>query len=152
MKPQNGLIKVAIQTIIIQINKKQYLKLPHRPTISLPKHTTTKALHKCGGGDDDERDGRACVRLVIPRRKQIPSRMLDLPLPLSPVMALNSGSKPLISVRWAYDLKPSMAIDFMNIALDFLTLTLFSEEKNTKMAQKYSRPQTTHLRQDTTRR
>lgn len=29
------------------------------------------------------------------------SKILDLPLPFSPVMALKSGSKPLISVRCA---------------------------------------------------
>lgn len=43
------------------------------------------------------------------------SRMLDFPLPLRPVMALKSGSNPIISVLCAYDLKPSMTIDLMNI-------------------------------------
>ena len=56
-----------------------------------------------------------CVRLVMPSRKQIASRMLDLPLPFSPVIALNRGSNPLISVRWAYDLNPSMTMDLMNM-------------------------------------
>ena len=42
-----------------------------------------------------------CERLVMPKRKQMASRMLLLPLPLRPVMALNRGSNPVISVRWA---------------------------------------------------
>ncbi len=54
-----------------------------------------------------------CERLVIPMRKQMESRMLLLPDPLRPVMALKAGSKPLISVRWPYDLKPSMTIDLI---------------------------------------
>lgn len=41
--------------------------------------------------------------------------MLDFPLPLRPVMALKRGSNPIISVLCAYDLKPSMTIDLMNI-------------------------------------
>jgi hypothetical protein len=69
--------------------------------------------------------------LVIPRTKQMASRMLDLPLPLSPVMELKLSSlrpashqrlldhshatahlmnryyyHPDITVRTAYDLKP----------------------------------------------
>ena len=52
----------------------------------------------------------------MPSTKQIASRMLDLPLPLRPVMALNSGSNPEISVRVAYDLKPSTTIVLMCIA------------------------------------
>jgi len=34
--------------------------------------------------------------LVIPRTKHIASRMLDLPEPLRPVMALKEGSQPVI--------------------------------------------------------
>lgn len=34
------------------------------------------------------------MRLVIPSRKHMASRMLDLPEPFRPVMALNSRSKP----------------------------------------------------------
>lgn len=62
---------------------------------------------------------------VIPRTKQIASRIFDLPEPLRPVMELKlsslrdavSNRKPLvarksyhpdITVRTAYDLKPSM--------------------------------------------
>ena len=41
------------------------------------------------------------------------SKMLLFPLPLRPVMALKRGSNPVISVRWAYDLKPSSTICFM---------------------------------------
>lgn len=44
---------------------------------------------------------RTWDRLEIPRTKQIASRMLDLPLPLSPVIALNSGSNPDTTVRLA---------------------------------------------------
>ncbi len=43
---------------------------------------------------------------VIPKTKQIASRMLDLPEPLRPVMALNDGSHPVICVLTGYDLKP----------------------------------------------
>ena len=53
----------------------------------------------------------------MPSTKQMASRMLDLPLPLRPVMALNSESKPEISVREAYDLKPSSTIPLMYMAL-----------------------------------
>ena len=49
----------------------------------------------------------------MPSTKHIASRMLDLPLPFRPVMALNSGSNPAISVRVAYDLKPSTMIVLM---------------------------------------
>lgn len=48
------------------------------------------------------------------------SRMLLFPLPFRPVMALKSGSKPTISVRWAYDLKPSRTICLMYISLSAL--------------------------------
>jgi hypothetical protein len=36
------------------------------------------------------------------------SRMLDLPLPFKPVMALKRGSNAGTMVRCAYDLNPSM--------------------------------------------
>ena len=51
----------------------------------------------------------------MPRTKQIESRTFDLPLPLSPVMALNWESKPEMTVRVAYDLKPSSTISMMCI-------------------------------------
>jgi len=57
---------------------------------------------------DDKWHTRTCVRLLMPSTKQIASKMLLFPLPLRPVMALNSGSKPDTTVRCAYDLKPSM--------------------------------------------
>ena len=53
---------------------------------------------------------RTCDRLVMPMTKQMASRMLDLPVPLKPVMALNCGSNVPITVRCAYDLKPSTTI------------------------------------------
>jgi hypothetical protein len=40
-----------------------------------------------------------CDRFDIPSTKQMASRMLLLPLPLSPVMALKCGSKPAMTVR-----------------------------------------------------
>ena len=40
-------------------------------------------------------------RFVMPRRKQMASRILLFPLPLRPVMALKRGSNPVTSVRWA---------------------------------------------------
>lgn len=62
---------------------------------------------------------------VMPKTKQMESRILDLPLPLRPVMELKVSSlracqrswmscarrgnvvyHPEITVRWAYDLKP----------------------------------------------
>jgi hypothetical protein len=62
------------------------------------------------------------VILVIPRTKQIASRILDFPLPLRPVIELKLSSldtvsralheliigthHPEITVRTAYDLKP----------------------------------------------
>ena len=49
---------------------------------------------------------RAVDIFVIPRTKHIASRMLDLPDPFKPVMALNEASQPVISVRTGYDLKP----------------------------------------------
>jgi hypothetical protein len=44
--------------------------------------------------------------LVIPRTKQMASRMLDLPEPLRPVIALKDASQPEIVVRTGYDLNP----------------------------------------------
>ena len=46
----------------------------------------------------------------MPSTKQIESSTFDLPEPLRPVIALNSGSKPVMTVRFAYDLKPSRMI------------------------------------------
>ena len=43
--------------------------------------------------------GQTWVRLLMPRTKQIPSRMFDLPEPFRPVMALNCGSKLETTVR-----------------------------------------------------
>jgi len=52
----------------------------------------------------------------MPSTKQIESRMLDLPEPFRPVMALKNGSKLGTTVRWAYDLKPSTTISSINMA------------------------------------
>ena len=49
----------------------------------------------------------------MPSTKQMASRMLDLPDPLSPVIALKRGSNPGTVTREAYDLKPSMMISEM---------------------------------------
>lgn len=43
---------------------------------------------------------------VMPRTKQMASRILDLPLPFRPVMELKLSSHPEMTVRTAYDLKP----------------------------------------------
>lgn len=43
---------------------------------------------------------------VIPRTKHIASRILDLPEPFRPVIALKDESHPVICVRTGYDLKP----------------------------------------------
>jgi len=45
---------------------------------------------------------------VIPNTKHIESRIFDFPDPLRPVIELKLSSQPLITVRTAYDLKPSM--------------------------------------------
>ena len=45
---------------------------------------------------------------VIPRTKHMESSIFDFPLPLRPVIELKLSSQPLITVRTAYDLKPSM--------------------------------------------
>lgn len=59
------------------------------------------------GMNPQRRNGlRAVDMFVIPRTKHIASRMLDLPEPFKPVMALNEASQPVIWVRTGYDLKP----------------------------------------------
>lgn len=62
------------------------------------------------GASSSERPSRrrTCERLVIPSTKQMASRMLLLPEPFRPVMALNRGSNAGTTVRCAYDLNPSM--------------------------------------------
>ena len=55
------------------------------------------------------------LKTWMPRRKQIESRMLLFPLPFKPVMALNSRSHPEMTVRVAYDLKPSTITSSMNM-------------------------------------
>ena len=60
--------------------------------------------------------GRACDRLVIPSTKQMESRMLDLPLPFRPVIALKKGSNAGTVTRVAYDLKPSSVISSIYIS------------------------------------
>lgn len=56
-----------------------------------------------------------CPKFEIPSTKQMESNMLDLPVPLRPVMAVNSLSKPSISVRFPYDLNPSKISFFTHI-------------------------------------
>lgn len=56
-------------------------------------------------------------RFLMPITKHRESRMLDLPLPLSPVMALKPGSKFVRQTRCAYDLKPSMLTSLMYMVL-----------------------------------
>lgn len=65
-------------------------------------------------------------KLDIPRTKQMESKILDLPLPFNPVIALNNGSNPLISVLFPYDLKPSIIIDLICI-LTARLLTIFPQ-------------------------
>ena len=60
-------------------------------------------------------DARTWLRLVMPNTKQMASSTLDLPEPLRPVMALKVGSHPAITVRCAYDLKPSITTSLMNM-------------------------------------
>ena len=45
---------------------------------------------------------------VIPNTKHIESSIFDFPLPLSPVIELKLSSQPRMTVRTAYDLKPSI--------------------------------------------
>ena len=74
--------------------------------------------------------------LVMPNTKHIASKILDLPLPLSPVMELKLSSHPLITVRTAYDLKPSMisSTTFMAKAIRFFTADADLRNRNaTKM-------------------
>lgn len=52
---------------------------------------------------------------MIPKRKQIESKMFDFPLPFRPVIALNNGSNPDITVLCAYDLNPSIVTCLMYI-------------------------------------
>ena len=47
--------------------------------------------------------------------KQMESRMFDFPDPFRPVIALNFGSKRPITVRCAYDLKPSTMISMIRM-------------------------------------
>lgn len=54
------------------------------------------------------------------------SKIFDLPEPFSPVMALNSESQPVITVRVAYDLKPSRIISWMYIATDLREVHLLT--------------------------
>ena len=56
------------------------------------------------------------LMLVIPRTKHIASRIFDLPDPLRPVMELKLSSHPVMTVRTAYDLKPSMTTSTTLIA------------------------------------
>lgn len=58
-----------------------------------------------------------CPKFVMPSTKHIESKMFDLPVPLSPVMAVNSRSNSLISVRFPYDLNPSSITDLIYIAI-----------------------------------
>lgn len=60
-------------------------------------------------------DPHTCASVLSPMTKQMESRMLDFPVPLSPVMALKQGSKLGSVTREAYDLKPSMVISSMYI-------------------------------------
>jgi len=46
-------------------------------------------MDEMGGTAKDWLRAGTCVRLLIPSTKQIPSRILDLPEPFRPVMALN---------------------------------------------------------------
>lgn len=54
----------------------------------------------------------------MPSTKHIESRIFDFPLPFKPVIALNDGSKPSITVRLPYDLKPSIDMLFMYMLLN----------------------------------
>lgn len=74
---------------------------------------------------------RTVVMLVMPKTKQIASRIFDLPLPLRPVMELKASSlwhvscaiirswipthHPEITVRTAYDLKPYKRVSSVQI-------------------------------------
>lgn len=56
--------------------------------------------------------------LVIPRTNAIASRMLDLPDPLRPVIALKDGSQSVIVVRTGYDLNPKDNLSSFLILLE----------------------------------
>jgi len=47
------------------------------------------------------------------------SKTFDFPDPFNPVMALKRSSKPLMTVRLAYDLKPSMHTSSTYIAREW---------------------------------
>jgi len=53
-----------------------------------------------------------CDNFDIPSTKHMASRMLLFPVPFLPVIALNDLSNPEITVRFAYDLNPSMITSF----------------------------------------
>lgn len=50
--------------------------------------------------DDKLNVARTWLKLDMPSTKQMESSTFDLPVPLRPVMALNSGSNPITSVRF----------------------------------------------------
>ena len=64
------------------------------------------------------------LMFVIPNTKQMESNMFDFPLPLRPVIELKVSSQPLMTVRTAYDLKPSITTSttFMLAGVDELRL------------------------------
>jgi hypothetical protein len=54
--------------------------------------------------------------------------MLDFPVPFRPVMALNCSSKPGMTTRCAYDLKPSSDISLMCMTPSFCRSTYKENE------------------------
>ena len=60
-----------------------------------------KGVNSCLSGVRISQKGHTNERVVKPRTKQIASRIFDFPDPFRPVMALNCGSKPVITVRFA---------------------------------------------------
>ena len=60
---------------------------------------------------------RAYESVDKPRTNKIESMIFDFPEPFRPVIALNYGSKPAITVLFAYDLNPSKIISLMCIFL-----------------------------------
>jgi hypothetical protein len=76
-----------------------------------------------------ETDGILCVRENISmitsyhnNTKQVRedaghTNIFDLPEPFNPVIAVNDESQPLITVRLAYDLNPSITTSFSHIYL-----------------------------------
>ena len=85
------------------INKILLVRSTHLCSMGRVLASCTKPLR--GNGS------RTVDMLVIPRTKHIASRMLDLPEPFNPVMALNEASQPVICVRTGYDLKPRITSD-----------------------------------------